>query len=123
MAAKLLSFAEFKHEVYNRIGGEVSKADIAKILAATAEELGDCLANGYKVNMSGIANFTPRVKAGRKKGTVVRNPFDGTTKTLRADEPDKVSIGVRCPAPLKNAMPSPKTAAGQALVKQLKRKK
>lgn len=118
MASQPLTQAAFIDEVVARVDG-ISKSDVKRVIGAVVEELGDCISNGYKVNLGGIAIFEPRAKKGRKKGTKVRNPFDGTTKTLRADEPDKVTVKVRVGAALKNALPGPKTKDGQALVKQL----
>lgn len=123
MAAEALTHAAFIEEVVSRLDGDVSKADIKRVVAAVGEELGDCLANGYKVSIAGIGIFEPRAKKGRKKGTMVRNPFDGTEKKVKADEPDKVTIKARPAGALKNALPDPAKADGVALAKKLLKKK
>lgn len=119
MAAKTLTFAEFLGEVAEHRTDTLSKAQIKHAVEAIAEELGDCMANGYKVSIPGVAIFTPRAKAGRKKGTVVRNPFDGSEKTLKKDEPDSVVVKVKAAGRLKDALPSPTSKAGAELVKAL----
>lgn len=123
MAAKPLTHAEFIDEVVKRLDGEASKAEVKRLVTAVAEELGDCLANGYKVSIAGIGIFEPRAKKGRKKGTKVRNPFDQTVKTIKKDEPDKVTIKARPAGALKKALPDPAKADGIALAKQLLKKK
>lgn len=115
MAAQPLTFAEFKAEVEKRLDGAVSKADIARVFNAFVEEAQDCLVNGYVVSVPGLFKATPVVKAGRKKGTVVRNPFEGTEKTLRADEPDKFVVRLSKSSALLGKFPSVKTAAGKDL--------
>lgn len=125
MAAEPLSHADFIEEVTSRLDGELSKAQVRSCVKAVSEELADCLANGYKVNVSGIGIFEPRAKKGRKKGTLIRNPFDPDAKPKKVakDEPDKVTIKVRAGAGLKNALPDPKKADGVALAKKLLKKK
>ena len=106
--------------VNNRLGSaDVSKAQVKHIIKALKEEIADCLQSGYKVTLSGLLTIVPSSKPGRKKGTVVRNPFDGTTKTLRSDEPDKFKVKARVSASVVNGFPSAKSADGQALLKQL----
>jgi nucleoid DNA-binding protein len=119
-----LSEGDLITEIHSRLtkdGADVSVADVRKFVKAFKEEVVDCLSNGYKVSLSGLLTITPTAKPGRKKGTKVRNPFDGTTKTLRADEPDKFRIKAKVStAIVNNHFPKATTAAGQALVKQLK---
>ena len=121
MAAQALTATEFIEGIAGQLDGEYSKADIKKVLGAIADELQGCLANGYKVNISGIGRFEPRAKAGRKKGDLIRNPFDPTAppKKVTADEPTKVVVKAFPAAALKNGMPGPKTKAGQDLAKTL----
>ena len=88
MAAQPLTATEFIEGIAEQLDGEYSKSDVKKVLGAVAAELQDCLSNGYKVNISGIGRFEPRAKAGRKKGDLIRNPFDpdAPPKTVTADE-------------------------------------
>ena len=119
MPAQTLSAAEFKEEVGKRLGGTVSKADINKVFSALVEEAHDCLINGYIVSIPGLVKLTPVVKAGRKKGTVVRNPFEGTEKTLKADEPDKFAVRVSKSSAISKKFPTLRTSAGKELHSKL----
>jgi nucleoid DNA-binding protein len=120
MAAQPLTATEFIEGIAEQLDGEYSKADVKKVLGAVAAELQDCLANGYKVNISGIGRFEPRAKAGRK-GDLIRNPFDpdAPPKKVAADEPTKVVVKAFPAAALKNGMPGAKTKKGQDLAKTL----
>lgn len=113
-----LTEGELIEETLKRLDG-VSKSDVSKVVKALKAEIADCLQNGYKVTLSGLLTITPRSKPGRKKGTKVRNPFDGTEKTLRADEPDKFVIKAKVSSSVAKGFPSVKSQAGAALVKQL----
>jgi hypothetical protein len=79
------------------------------------EEAHDCLANGYVVTIPGLVKLTPAVKAGRKKGTTVRNPFAGTEKKLRADEPDKFVLRVSKSSAIIKKFPKITTTRGKEL--------
>lgn len=115
MPAQVLTYSEFKGEVAKRLGDSVPASQVNKVLAAFTEEVADCLVNGYKVSIPGLFSIEPLVKAGRKKGTVVRNPFDQTEKTLRADEPDKFAVKIKKSSALIKKFPTLKTAAGREL--------
>jgi nucleoid DNA-binding protein len=115
----LLTESELIGEVANRVGNGFSKADVNTVVKAMKAEIIECIQLGHKVTLAGLVIFTPVAKPGRKKGTVVRNPFDGTSKTLRADEPDKFVVKARVSAGVKNGFPSSRTKDGQALIKQL----
>ena len=115
-----LTASEFASEVLNRLDGAgYSRSDVKRIMDAIAEEAQDCIANGYSVPLLSLVKIEPVVKKGRKKGTVVRNPFDGTTKTLRSDESDSVKVKAKPLGKLKNALPSPKSKAGKELIDAL----
>jgi nucleoid DNA-binding protein len=117
MPAQTLTFAEFKDEVAKRLNGDISKADIGKVLNAFVAEAHDCLTLGYVVTVPGLFKATPVVKAGRKKGTVVRNPFkpDAPEKKLRADEPDKFTVKLSKSSAISGKFPALKSSQGQAL--------
>lgn len=120
--AEALTQAQFNDEVLGRLekdGQEISKSQYSRVLAAICDEAADCLANGYSISIGGLVKLEPRAKAGRKKGTVVRNPFDGSEKKLRADEPDKITIKARPLAKAKAQLPTPNSKAGKELVKAL----
>ena len=114
-----LTESELIGEVANRIGNGFSKKDVSDVVKALKAEITECIQLGHKVSLGGLVIFTPVAKAGRKKGTVVRNPFDGTERTLRSDEPDKFAVKARVSAGVKNGFPSSRTAQGQQLIKQL----
>lgn len=127
MAAKRgpepLSEAGLIEEIHTRLDSTVSKADVKVVVKALKEEIAECLQNGYKVTLTGLMIITPSVKPGRKKGDKVYNPFDGTTKTLRADEPPKFNAKASISSVVKNGFPDPKKTDGAALVAQLTPKK
>ena len=114
MAAHKQTEGDFKNDVINRLGEtrpDLSKADINAVFAALVESTQNDLASGYEVPLLGIVKLVPTFKAGRTKGTVVKNPFDGSEKTLKADEPDKVRIAVKIAKHAKNALPVGKALA------------
>jgi len=121
MAAKPLTATEFIDDVATQLNGEYTKADIKKVIGAVADTLQNSLADGYKVNLAGVGRFEPRAKAGRKKGDLIRNPFDpdAPPKEVTADEPTKVVVKAFPAAALKNGMPNPDSAKGQELAKKL----
>jgi nucleoid DNA-binding protein len=121
MAAKPLTATEFIDDVATQLDGAYSKADIKKVLGAVADTLQNSLADGYKVNLAGVGRFEPRAKAGRKKGDLIRNPFDpdAPPKQVTADEPTKVVVKAFPAAALKNGMPNPDSAKGQELARKL----
>ena len=121
MAAKAMTATEFIDDVATQLDGAYSKSDIKKVLGAVAETLQNSLAEGYKVNLAGVGRFEPRAKAGRKKGDLIRNPFDpdAPPKEVTADEPTKVVVKAFPAASLKNGMPGAETAQGQALANTL----
>ncbi len=121
MAAKPLTATEFIDDVATQLNGEYTKADIKKVIGAVADTLQNSLADGYKVNLAGVGRFEPRAKAGRKKGDLIRNPFDpdAPPKQVTADEPTKVVVKAFPAAALKNGMPNPDSAKGQELAKKL----
>jgi nucleoid DNA-binding protein len=118
-----LTEAEFIVELGKRLeasGTLLSAADLRAVVKGLKAEAIDCLANGYKVTLSGFATFVPVAKAGRKKGTVVRNPFDGSTRTLRADEPDKFRVKARASGSIVSKhFPTARTQQGKDLLAQL----
>jgi nucleoid DNA-binding protein len=95
------------------------------VLVALAEELQGALADGFKVSITGVGRFEPRAKAGRKKGDLIRNPFDpdAPPKKVTSDEPTKVVVKAFPAAALKNGLPGPKTKKGQELAGALLAKK
>ena len=113
-----LTEAELIEETAKRLPGLTSN-QVRSVFKALKDEIVDCVTSGYKINLVGIASFEPTVKAGRKKGTVVNNPFDGTSKTLRADEPDKFVLKVKKSGALTAKFPTMRTKDGQALHAQL----
>ena len=118
MGAVRLSEGDFIHEVQKRVP-ELTEGQVRKVVTALKAEVIDCVTNGYTVPLTGLVTFEPTAKPGRKKGTVVRNPFDGTEKTLRADEPPVFGAKVKRSPSIKGKFPSIKSADGKALYKAL----
>lgn len=120
MAAETLTHGEFLNELSEHPALQhLSKSDIRLVLAEAAAELGDCMANGYKVNIPGFGNYKLVAKKGRKKGTTVTNPFDQTSRKLTATEPDSIKVKIGANAKLKAHLPEPGTANAKALVKKI----
>lgn len=113
-----LSEGDFVAEICKRVP-ELSERQVRKVVTALKEEVIDCLTNGYTVPLTGLVTFEPTAKPGRKKGTVVRNPFDGTEKTLRADEPPVFGAKIKRSPSIKSKFPAIKSADGKALYKAL----
>lgn len=125
MPAQVLSFTGLKKEVGSRMernGHTVSKSAIDGVMKALTEEIIDCLSQGYKVTLPGVVTLEPQLKPGRKKGAVISNPFDGTSRTLRSDEPDKFIVKAKRSLSLHNHFPSIKSKAGIELAGVLKPK-
>ena len=124
MAAKKgplpLSESDFIEEVATRSGQP--RSTVRDVVKALKVEAIDCLANGYKVSLSGLLTLEPQAKPGRKKGTVVRNPFDGSERTLRSDEPDKFKVKAKASSAIVKSFPGVKSKDGQALLAQLAKK-
>jgi nucleoid DNA-binding protein len=114
-----LTESELIGETATRVGNGFSKKDVADVVKALKAEIIECIQLGHKVSLGGLVIFTPVAKAGRKKGAVVRNPFDGTSKTLRADEPDKFAVKARVSPAIKAGFPTSRTKEGKALLAQL----
>lgn len=108
MAADKQTLGDFKGGVIERLATdrpELSKADINAVITAIVEQSQEDLSNGYEVPLFGLVKLVPTAKQGRKKGTEVRNPFDGTTRKLTKTEPDTVRIKARPMAAAKSAIP------------------
>jgi nucleoid DNA-binding protein len=116
-----LTEAELVDELVVRLGDEdkFPKKIVGDVIKAFKAEVADCLQQGYKVTLSGLVVFTPKVKNGAKKGTKVRNPSDGTVKTLKADKPDEFKARARVSKSVSDGFPSLKSANGQELHKRL----
>ena len=115
-----LNESDLVHEIGLRLPG-TPESQIRKFLTAFKDEVTDCIISGYKVNLTGLCSFEPVVKAGRKKGTQIRNPFkpDEPPKTLRADEPDKFMVKIKKSPSLTAKFPTVRSGAGQDLHEQL----
>jgi nucleoid DNA-binding protein len=106
-------------EVTDNLGNGYSQSDVRKFVKALKETIVANLAEGYKVSLSGVVSIEPQAKKGRKKGTVVRNPFDGSTRKLTADEPDKFKVKARASSAMLKSFPTTRTSAGKQLLQQL----
>lgn len=97
MAAGTISQGEFINEVIEHVAEsrDLSRAEVKAVLDSLVEVTQSNLRDGYAVPLLGLVKLTPTFKAGRKKGTEVRNPFDGTTKKLTKNEPDTVKVKAR----------------------------
>lgn len=133
MAAKkgpiAITEADLIHDTIERLGDKLGadandgqKTKIVRaVLTALKEEIVASVVQGYSVNLTGLVKFEPVVKAGRKKGTVITNPFkpDEKPKVLKADEPDKFALKIGKSSAVGAQFPTLKTKAGQELHAQL----
>jgi nucleoid DNA-binding protein len=116
-----LSEAELVDEIVTRLSDEekFTKANVREVVKALKAEVADCLQNGYKVTLTGLVIFTPKVKNGKKKGAKVRNPSDGSETIIKKDQPDEFSARASVSKSVKEGFPSLKSNAGQELHKRL----
>jgi nucleoid DNA-binding protein len=119
----IVAFVHERLQAPGEVGNGLSKAATKKVVTTLKEVIAESLAEGYKVTLPGFITITPVGKKGRKKGTEVHNPFDGTTKRLKKDEPDKFRIRARVSKSVLDAFPDTTKPDGEKLVKQLTPKK
>jgi nucleoid DNA-binding protein len=112
-----LSFDGFVEEVYNRLGEEIGRAEIKKVLKAMSEEVGDCVRYGYRVSLPGLVKFEPRYVAARPKRMGV-NPRTGEPAQLAA-KPASFKVKATALPSLGKVLPSTKSKAGQELAEAL----
>jgi len=94
----------------------ITKRLALDVLRSVIGNVQEELTAGNEVKIPGFVSFQYRVRAGKKKGTVVRNPFDGTERKLDAAVPPKIVVRPRVSTAIRNAAPSPRTAAGKAIM-------
>lgn len=119
--AKPLSESEFIDEVVNRLGGAMPKTQVRAVVKAMKEEIADCLANGYKVTLTGLVRFEPKFVPEKKKGEPVRNPSTGETAPRAKTVPASFKAKAFASSSLKKVFPTIKSSAGTELAKQLKK--
>jgi len=95
---------------------DISKRLALDVLRSVIANVQLELQDGNEVKIPGFVSFQYRVRPGKKKGTVVRNPFDGTERKLDAAQPAKILVRPRVSTAIRNAAPSPRTAAGKAIM-------
>lgn len=122
MSALKQTLGDFKAGVVDKVaasGRELSKADINGVIDAIVAQAQEDLSTGYEVPLFGLVKIVPTAKKGRKKGTEVRNPFDGSTRKLAATEPDSIRLKAKPMAAAKSALPEPGSGPAKSLVKTL----
>ena len=85
MAAQTQTQGEFLTDAYDRLNESISRAEFNRVVKAIIEQAQEDLESGVAVPLLGLVKLTPTAKAGRTKGTVVRNPFDGSERKLTAN--------------------------------------
>jgi nucleoid DNA-binding protein len=95
---------------------EITKRLALEVLRSVIANVQYELQSGNEVRIPGFVSLQFRVRAGKKKGTVVRNPFDGTERKLDAAIPPKIIVRPRASTAIRNAAPSPRTAVGKAIM-------
>lgn len=94
----------------------ITKRLALEVLRSVIGNVQEELTAGNEVRIPGFVSFQYKVRAGKKKGTVVRNPFDGSERKLDAAIPPKIVVRPRVSTAIRNAAPSPRTAAGKAIM-------
>jgi nucleoid DNA-binding protein len=94
---------------------EAPRADIKAVIDTFFETIAERLSEGEEVTLSGYISLKYGYRPGKKKGAIVRNPFDGTTRKLDAATPAKITIKARPLAKLKAAVPSATSREGRAI--------
>lgn len=93
----------------------MSRVDVRDVLNTFLQIISDELAEGNEVHISPYFKFKHRISPAVKKGTMVRNPFTGTTQPS-AGRPAKIGIKVLTLSGLKKAMPSATSKEGKAII-------
>lgn len=99
---------------------KINAAIVKIVLVALKEEIVVSITTGYKVGLTGLCSFVPKLVPGKKAGTVIRNPSTGETSTVKRDEPDTLGYRVGKSAAVTGAFPSLRTNAGKELLEQLR---
>lgn len=87
----------------------------ANVIDAALEAIGDELARGNKVSLTGWLTFGFRVRKAIRKGTPTRNPFTGETNP-HPGKPASLAIKVIPGKKLKDRAPSGTTKVGKSII-------
>jgi nucleoid DNA-binding protein len=120
--AEALSEGQFVELVNERLGEaevSVNKADLRKIVTAVKDEIVDCIVNGYKVKLNGVASFEAKFVPEKKKGEPVRNPATGETAPRAKTTPAAFKGSVRVSPSIKAKFPPTKSSDGRDLAVRL----
>jgi DNA-binding protein HU-beta len=85
------------------------------VLDAAFEAIGDELAKGNKVSITGYLTFGFRVTKPIRKGTMTRNPFTGE-EAPHAGKPAGIRVKVMPGQKLKGRAPAAGTKVGKAII-------
>lgn len=107
------------YRVNERDGGTMSKSDVKRVIGAFKEEVVDCLVNGYKVKLNGLASFEAKLVPEKKKGEPVRNPATGETAPRAKTTPAGFKGSVRVSPSIKSKFPATKSSNGRELAIKL----
>jgi len=98
----------------------ISRADVRAIVNTFFEHVEAELSRGNEVTLTPYVAFRFRYSAPIKKGTMVRNPFDGSVNPS-AGRSAKLVVRARALKRVRDAAPGPSTKAGKPLVAGLKK--
>lgn len=99
---------------------EIDSKIVKIVLVALKEEIVASITSGYKVGLTGLCSFVPKVVNGAKAGSKKHNPSTGEETIVKKDEPDTLGYRVGRSAAVTNAFPSLRTNAGKELLEQLR---
>jgi nucleoid DNA-binding protein len=99
----------------DREGAEYSRAEIIEVLDSTFKIIGENIAKGKKVQITGVLNFSFGKRRAIKKGTAIRNPLTGETKP-HPGRPASLKLTVRPGPRLRECVPAPGTKVAKGLL-------
>lgn len=108
-----VSRRDIAQAVSGKIGVPPRQAE--NVINAALEAIGDELAKGNRISLTGWLTIGFGVRSAIKKGTMVRNPSTGEEQP-HAGKPASLRIKVTAGKKLKDRVPGPTTKLGKALV-------
>jgi nucleoid DNA-binding protein len=100
----------------------VSKSEVRLVLDVFFEIIQEELAEGNTVHITPYVKFKHRISPAIKKGTMVRNPFNGTSSPSPG-RPAKIGVTATVLSGLKKSAPSSTSPVGKSILAEIKAKK
>jgi nucleoid DNA-binding protein len=94
---------------------EWPQQDVKIVINEFFNQIELALGDGEPIRLTGYLAINHGYRAGKKKGDLVRNPFNGTTRKLEAGTPGKITIRARPLKKLKDAAPVLNSKVGRSI--------